>query len=137
MLQAYSKNVTVEANSAIPLNNVAIAKGCTATTSGTSSISLNKKGVYQVSVDASAIASAAGIIQFQLSRNGVLLPQAITAETAADATGLHSMSFSTLVQVPQDNCRCSCASSDTVINVVNNGVATTYSQFNVQVTKLC
>ena len=137
MLQAYSKNVTVEANSAIPLNNISIAKGRTATTSGTASISFNKKGIYQVSVNASAIASVAGVIQFQLSQNGVLLPEAFAFETAEDATGAHSLSFSTLVQVTEDNCNCDCGSKQNIINIVNNGVAATYILLNMIVTKHC
>lgn len=137
MIQAYTKNTAVAVNTAIPLANVAIRKGCTATTSGSSAISLNKKGIYQVSVDASAVASAAGVIQMQLSQNGVLLPEALAFETADDATGAHSLSFSTLVQVTEDNCTCDCGSKQNIINIVNNGVAATYSHLNVVITKHC
>lgn len=137
MLQSYTKNVSVAVNSAVPLNNVSTIKGCTTTTSGNSAISLNKKGVYMVSVDAVATAETLGDIQFQLSQNGILLPQAITAETATDITSQHSLSFVTLIKVENDACRCDCSASDTIINFINNGVQTTYNNFNVVVTKIC
>lgn len=137
MIQAFTKNVVVAANTAIPLNNVSIRKGCSATTSGASAISLNKKGVYMVSVDAVATANVAGAIQLQLTNNGIAVPQAVTAETAANITDTHALSFTTLVQVSRDNCNCDCSSSSTVINVVNNGVPSTYAQFNIVVTKIC
>lgn len=137
MIQAYTKNTTVAANATIPLNNVSTIKGCTTTTSGNSAISLNKKGVYMVSVDAIVTAGIIGIIQFQLSQNGTLLPQAITAESATDITGQHALSFVTLIKVEENACRCDCSTPDTIINFVNNGVQATYNNFNVVVTKIC
>ena len=92
MLQAYSLNVTAAANSAIPFNNVTIEKGTTAILSAPGTINLNKAGVYMVSADASS-ATAATI---QLSRDGVLQPQATSTGT--------SPSFTTLVQVSRNNC---------------------------------
>lgn len=50
MLEAYSNNIAVATNSAIPFNNVTIEKGCTAKIESSATISLNKTGVYMVSV---------------------------------------------------------------------------------------
>ena len=123
MLEAYSLNVTVTANSAIPFNNVTIEKGCTARLTAPATIELNKKGVYIVYFDGVAGTSTT----VQLYKDGVAQPQAQSTGTA--------VSFVTLVQVPNDNC-CACSSSPTVLRVVNT-TAGTFTNANVAVTKLC
>lgn len=125
MLEAYSLNVTVPASSAIPFANVTVNKGCTACLNGSSSIELNKCGVYMVSCDASSAATTT----IQLFKDGVAQPQ-------AQATGV-SPSFSTLVQVPQNNSCCPC-SEPTTVQIRNGGTASaTLTNANVVVTKIC
>lgn len=123
MIQVYSTNITVAANTAIPLNNVAFKKGCTAELNGTSTISLNKCGVYMVSFDASSATSTT----VQLFVNGVAQPQ-------AQATGTNP-SFVTLVSVGENNTCCPC-SAPTVIQFMNTGAEATFTDFNVVVTKV-
>ena len=135
MLEAYSTNIAVATNSAIPFNNVSIEKGCTAKIESSATISLNKSGVYMVEVDAAAIPTTAGVMSIQLSKDGVLQPQAQSAVTGA-TTDVDNMSFTTLVQVKEDN-TCNCCSSPTVIKVVNTGVPATYNIANICVTKIC
>ena len=135
MLEGYSNNVAVDSMTAIPFNNVTIEKGCTARLSAPSSIELNKKGVYMVSVDAAAIPSTAGNVSIQLSKDGVLQSQAQSV-TSGVATSASNLSFLTLVQVKEDN-SCSCCSSPTNIRVINTGVPSTYEIANVVVTKVC
>ena len=125
MLQVYSTDVEVAVDAAVPFNNVYIKKGCTAVESAPSTIQLNKKGVYMVSMNASSAAAAT----LQLSKDGVLQPQ-------AQSTGTNP-SFLTLVQVPYDNTEC-CAVSPTVLQVINSGAAVaTFTDVNVVVTKVC
>ena len=124
MLEAYSTNVTVTANGAIPFNNVTVEKGCTAKLSAPATIELNKCGVYMVSVDASA--TAANTIQ--LYKDGVAQPQ-------AQSTG-SSMGFVTLVQVDKNNCNCNCCSSPVTLRVIAT-TAGTLTNANVVVTKVC
>lgn len=125
MLEAYSLNVTVASDTAIPFNNQSIKKGCTAELNGVSTIELNKCGVYMVSCDCSSTASAT----IQLFKNGVALPQ-------AQSTGT-SNAFTTLVQVPTNNSCCSC-SSPTLLQVKNVGDAdATFPNANIVVTKVC
>lgn len=123
MLEIYSTNVAVAADTAIPFQNVSLQKGCTAELSGTSTIKLNKCGVYMVSVDASAEASTT----IQLYKNGVAQPQ-------AQSTGV-SPSFVTLVQVSDNNSCCPCA-TPVSLQVVNT-TAATFTNANVVVTKVC
>ncbi|MBQ9719832.1 MAG: hypothetical protein IJV64_03965 [Oscillospiraceae bacterium] len=124
MLEAYSLNAAVPANTAIPFNSVSLQKGCTAVLSGTSAIQLNKCGVYMVSCDASSGEN----VTIQLYKNGLAQPQ-------AQSTG-GSPCFVTLVQVSANNCGSMCA-SPTTLQVVNVGDAATYLNTNVCVTKIC
>lgn len=123
MLEAYSLNVTAAANSPIPFNNVSIEKGCTARLTSPSTIELNKCGVYMIAVDASAAAAAT----IQLVKDDVLQPQ-------AQSTGT-SPSFVTLVQVDHNNSNC-CCSSPTLLQV-RSITASTYTDANIVVTKVC
>lgn len=122
MLEAYSTNIDVGAESAIPFQNVALQKGCTAELSGTSTVKLNKCGVYMVSVDASSATSTT----IQLYKDGVAQPQ-------AQSTGT-SPSFTTLVQVSDNNCGCPCK-QPVSLQVVSTG-AVTFTDANITVTKV-
>jgi hypothetical protein len=135
MIEAYSKNVTVTTNSTIPLNNVVIDKGCGVSING-STITFNKCGVYKVTVSATVTATVAGLLSFQIFKNGSPQVQAITSNTAADATSLNSMSITTLIQVPTNNCRCDSCTSPTTVNVVNTGVGATYGNVDIVVSKI-
>lgn len=138
MLETYSQNITVNANTAIPFNSVSIQKGCTATKSDTSTIQLNKCGVYMIEFDASASASgtATGNIIVQMSKDNVLQAQALTEANSTATTDIESMSFTTLVQVSENN-SCKCCASPTVISFMNTGIEATFVQANVTVTKIC
>ena len=135
MLEGYSTNIAVATNSAIPFNNVTIEKGCTAKIESSATMSLNKAGVYMVSVDAAGIPTSAGVMSIQLSKDGTLQPQAQSAVTGT-TTDINNVSFTTLVQV-KDNNTCSCCTSPTIIRVVNTGVPATYNIANICVTKIC
>lgn len=124
MLEAYSTNVAVAANAAIPFNNVTLEKGCTAKLSAPASIELNKCGVYMVAVD--AVADAATTTQ--LYKDGVAQPQAQSTGTA--------VSFVTLVQVNRNNSDCNCCSSPVNLKVLTN-TAVTFTNANIVVTKVC
>lgn len=122
MLEVYSTDIDVAVNTAVPFQNVSLKKGCTAELSGTSTIKLNKCGVYMVAVDASASASTT----LQLYKDGVAQPQ-------AQSTGT-TLSFTTLVQVSENNSCCPCASGVS-LQIVNE-TATTFTDCNVVVTKV-
>lgn len=123
MLEIYNTNVAVEENSFVPFDSVAIKKGCTSELSGTNTIKLNRCGVYMVSVDASAEESTT----LQLYKNGI-------AQAQAQSTG-GTPAFTTLVQVNENNSNCPCASAVTL--QIMNTTATTLSNINCVVTKVC
>lgn len=160
MIETYSKNIDVAESTAIPLNTIALMKGCTATKSGTTSIQLQRAGIYEVNASATAklqtLASApassapasttesaavvqasdSNVIAIQLYKDNVTQPQAYSAVTASDTTSLHPLSFTTLVQVPTNNSQC-CCSSPVTIDIVNQCAAATYDTVDVVVTKIC
>lgn len=138
MLETYGKNVLVIENQNIPLTSVSVQKGCTAIKTAADTIQLNKCGVYMIEFDCSGsiTGTTAGTISVQLAKDGVLQPQAFTASTPTANTDIRSMSFNTLVQVRESN-SCKCCDSPTVINLVNTGLAATYTQVNATVTKIC
>lgn len=122
MLEAYSLNVAVAANSNIPFNSTSVQKGCTATRTATDTFALNKCGVYMVAVDCSTTTSTT----IQLYKDGVAQPQ-------AQSTGL-SPSFVTLVQVDKNNSCCPCASATSI--QIRNTVAGTLTDANIVITKV-
>lgn len=134
MLEAYSIEVEVAAGAPIPFNNVSIQKGCTAVLASPTTIQFNKKGVYAVSFNTSADPTTTGDIEVQLSKNAVLQPQAQSSVTAATGD-VSALSFSTYVQVTEDNSPC-CCTSPTIVQILNTGVGATHT-CNVCVSKLC
>lgn len=135
MIQLYSDNISVPANSTVPLNNAKLRKGCTAVQAGAAGIQLNRKGIYCVHMDAYAVPEAAGLLQLQLTRNGVPMPEAISAVTGA-AGSTETLGFDTYVQVSEDNTPC-CCTSPTELQVMTGDVAFTGLHINVTVSKLC
>lgn len=124
MLEAYSLNTTVGSLEAIPFNNVTLKKGCTAELTGTSTIQLNKCGVYMISVDASSATSTS----IELYKNGVEQAQAQSTGTTPH--------FSTLVQVTDNNSCCPCA-TPTTLQVINiDDAEGVFTNINVCVTKI-
>lgn len=123
MIQAYSLNVDVSADTPIPFNNVKTRKGCTADLSGASTIELNKAGVYMLSFDGVAGTSTT----VQLYRDGVAQPEAQTTGT--------TLGFTTLVSVDRNNTACCCTSPVTL--KLQNTTEATFPVANVVVTKVC
>lgn len=136
MLEVYSTNTTAAIGAPIALSNVSLLKGTSTQLQGVSSIQINKCGVYEVSVSATATADTAGAIIIQLRKDGVLQPQALTSTTAADITSQHALGFTTLVQVTHDNYSNCICSTPTIIDFVNTGVETTYNHINVTVVRI-
>lgn len=138
MLETYSQNLAVGANTAISFNNISIQKGVTAVKTAPATVQFNRAGVYMVSFDATAAISGAtaGNITVQLYKNGTAQPQALTSTNSTSTTDLGTLSFVTLVQVPQNN-NCNCATSGTTIQLLNIGLDATFTQANLVITKIC
>ena len=122
MLEVYSTDLEITADTYVPFQNVALKKGCTAELSGTNTITLNKCGVYMVSVDASSSVATT----LELYKDGIAQPQ-------AQGTGT-TPSFVTLVQVSENNSCCPCASG-TTLQLMNTTEAV-LANVNVVITKV-
>lgn len=122
MIEAYSLNVDVTANGAIPFNSVSLTKGCTAVLASPTTIELNRCGVYEVTCGVSAAAAQT----IQLTKDGVLQPQAQSSGT--------SPAFNTLVQVDRNNTCCACSSPVTLRVIATE--AGTLTNANITVKKV-
>ena len=100
MLEAYSDNVTVADGGIMPLDNIKVCKGPVATKSG-NTVNLNLRGVYKITVDATATMTTAGIAGLQLVKDGIADPSAVT-QASVGANGYAAMGFTTYIQVEDD-----------------------------------
>lgn len=132
MIEIYSNNVTVGENGSIPLNIVSLVKGTTAIANG-NSISLNRCGVYEITVDGSVTIPTGTTVEVQMMKDGVAQPQARTTITST-ADNVIPFSFQTLVQVTENNTPCPCSAPTNIAFV--SSTETTYQHFNVTVSKL-
>lgn len=136
MLQVSSTNITFNASTAIPFENIILNKGCAEKLSAPATIQLEQRGVYLIKVDGYGTGAAAGENIIQLYINNVPQPQAQTQFTT-DAAGISNFNFSTLIQVSQNNCNCNCYSAPTICQILNGAQELTDAHINVIVTKLC
>ena len=136
MLQMYSSNLTVEANSVFPFNNIAMDKGCAEKSSGLSTIQLNQRGVYLVELDGFATPDAATEVTVQLYVNGVPQQQAISSFVPASVTDTRTFGFKTFVRVLENNCNCNCLTSPTIIQIMNGDTALSDVHINIVITKI-
>ena len=85
LLNAYSNTQVVAQNNNILFNETTILNGCSIDfTAGTGVVTLEKPGVYLITVDANVSdVDAAGVITVQINKNGTQIPGAITNITAA------------------------------------------------------
>lgn len=138
MLYTYTNtSQTLAINSSIAFNNNGIRTGCTVThSSGSTTINLNKPGIYMVDFNADGSASVtAGNIVTQLYANGTLIEGAEASQYSGVTGQAENLGFKTLIRVVP-NC---CVNTNNVpveLTVRNTGVATTYTNVAMTVTKV-
>lgn len=136
MLQIYSDNLAVAANTVFPFNNVILDKGCAENLSAPATVQLNKQGVYLIEMDGFATPDAATEVSIQLYVNGVAQPQAITSFMGTSVTATDTFGFKTFVRVLQNNCNCNCLTSPTTLQFINGDTALSDAHINVVITKI-
>ncbi len=136
MLQVYSDNLTVDASTVFPFNNVIMDKGCAEALSAPATIYLNQRGVYLVEMDGFATPDAATEVSVQLYVNGVAQPQAISSFVPATVTDTRTFGFKTFVRVTENNCNCNCLTSPTTLQFMNGTTALSDAHINVVITKI-
>ena len=111
-----------------------ILTGCTATRNG-QTFQLNKPGSYYVTFNAVAAATdTVGLLTMELYNNGVAVPGALASTTTTTAGAESDFAFSTIIRVPPS---CCVVNNTAKLTVVNTGVDATYSNVNINITKLC
>lgn len=110
-----------------------ILTGCTVTRNG-QTFQLNKPGYYYVSFNADASSATVDAITVELQNNGIIVPGATATITPAVANDVMNLAFATIIKVPP-----SCCAIDNTANLtlVNTGVAATFTNVNINITKLC
>lgn len=136
MLQVYSDNLAVAANTVFPFNNVVVDKGCAENLSAPATIQLNKTGIYLVEMDGFATPDAATEVSVQLMVNGVAQPQAISTFVPAAVTDTRTFGFKTFVRVLENNCPCNCLTAPTTLQFMNGDTAVSDAHINVVITKI-
>ena len=135
MISSYNNaSQEVAVNGLLTFSTDRILTGCTATRNG-QTFQLNKPGYYYVTFNADGAATTAvGDIVVVLQNNGVAVPGAIATFTTTVADDATNLAFSTIIRVPP-----SCCAVDNTANLtlVNTGVAATYTNVNINITKLC
>ena len=135
MISSYNNtSQEVAINGLLTFTTDRILTGCTATRNGLT-FQLNKPGYYYVTFNADGAATTAvGDIVVVLQNNGVAVPGAIATFTTTVADDATNLAFSTIIRVPP-----SCCAVDNTANLtlVNTGVAATYTNANINITKLC
>ena len=135
MISSYNNtSQEVAVNGLLTFTTDRILTGCTATRNG-QTFQLNKPGYYYVTFNADGAATTAvGDIVVVLQNNGAAVPGAIATFTTTVADDATNLAFSTIIRVPP-----SCCAVDNTANLtlVNTGVAATYTNVNINITKLC
>lgn len=134
MLETNVQNLAVTTNQTIAFGTNALQTGCTAThTAGSTAVSLNHPGIYEVNFNAYGITTAAGAFGAQLAVNGTADSTAASSATTSAASDTAAISFTKLVRVAPS---CACVNNAKTLTVVYTGSAGTIDNANLIVTKL-
>lgn len=132
-------NTSNSASQAIPVSgfvtfaNNNVLTGCAIShAQGSSTVTLEKAGLYKVDFNANILGTAAGIVTLQLLNNNVAVAGALTSETFSVGT-TDNVSFSTLIRV---NPSCPCVRNISNLQVQLQTTAATLTNANITVIKV-
>ena len=135
MISSYNTNTqAVVTDGLLTFTTDRILTGCTATRNG-DTFQLNKPGYYYVTFNAVAAATTTvGELTVALYNNGVEVPGAFATITTTTAGNNDNYAFSTIIRVAPS---CCAVDNTARLTVVNTGVDATYTNANINITKLC
>lgn len=134
MLETNVQNLAVTTNQTIAFGANALQTGCTVThTAGSTAVSLNSPGIYEVAFNAYGITTAAGAFGAQLAVNGTADSTAAASATTSAASDTAAISFTKLIRVAPS---CACVNNGKTLTVIYTGSAGTIDNANLIVTKL-
>lgn len=139
MLSAYTNSSTALAvDDLLPYKTINIKRGISISlTPGSTTINLVRAGRYSVTIDATvSTPDAAGVVTIELYRNNIAVPGATASETTTTTTDIHSLHFTTLIEV-DDVCRYAGTGVSVIpLTIKNTGVAATYTNINITIVRL-
>lgn len=135
MINSYTiTNQSVAVNDTLNFNVTRILTGCTVKhVDGSASFTLTKPGYYYVTFNADVLGTAAGNVIAELINGSVAVPGA-TATTTIAIGETESIAFTTIVRVLPS---CAAIDNTTTLTILNTGVEVTYTNANINITKLC
>ena len=135
MINSYTiANQSVAVNDTLNFNVTRILTGCTVKhVDGSASFTLTKPGYYYVTFNADVLGTAAGNVIAELINGSVAVPGA-TATTTIAIGETESIAFATIVRVLPS---CAAIDNTTTLTILNTGVEVTYTNANINITKLC
>ena len=135
MISSYNTtSQAIATNGLLDFTTDRILTGCTATRNG-QTFQLNKPGYYYVTFNAVAAATTTiGELTVELYNNGVAVPGAEASYTTTTAGDNSNYAFSTIIRVLPS---CCVVDNTARLTVVNTGVDATYTNVNINITKLC
>lgn len=135
MINSYTiTNQSVAVNDTLNFNVTRILTGCTVKhVDGSASFTLTKPGYYYVTFNADVLGTAAGNVIAELINGSVAVPGA-TATTTIAIDETESIAFATIVRVLPS---CAAIDNTTTLTILNTGVEVTYTNANINITKLC
>ena len=135
MINSYTiTSQSVAVDDTLNFNVTRILTGCTVNhVDGSPSFTLTKPGYYYVTFNADVLGTAAGDVTAELINGSVAVPGA-TATTTIAVGETANIAFATIVRVLPS---CAAIDNTTILTVLNSGVAATYTNANINITKLC
>jgi hypothetical protein len=135
MINSYSTiSQAVAADGTINFDTTRILTGCTVKhADGTPTFTLTKPGYYYVTFNADVLGTAAGDVTAELLNGTVAVPGA-TATTTIAIGDTANVAFTTIIRVLPS---CAAIDNTTTLTILNTGVAVTYTNANINITKLC
>lgn len=100
---------------------------------GSPSFTLTKPGYYYVTFNADVLGTAAGDVTAELINGTTAVPGATATVTIA-VGDTANIAFATIIRVLPS---CAAIDNTTILTVLNSGVAVTYTNANINITKLC
>ena len=135
MINSYSLSKLVPVDTPLDFDTTRILTGCTVThLDGSPTFTLTKPGYYYVTFNATVAATATGNVVAQLLNGADEIPAAASSTTIATAGDLYPISFATIIRVLPS---CCAIDNTTKLTIVNQGIEATYTDAEINITKLC
>lgn len=135
MISSYTNTTqTIAADGVLTFDNTNVLTGCTVKHSdGTPTFTLTKPGYYYVTFNAITTGTTTGTVTAQLLNGTNVVPGAVASTTITTVGDIRPLAFATIVRVLPS---CCAIDNSTTLTISNTDVEATYSNANINITKL-